>query len=93
MAQEKHAHRPLNERIGFWLTLIGLLLAIISIALYIWALGFSQPVFHTANWQLRLTGPKHRRSVSLWLPWRPLMFCLPYQVKQEPLQRIKNSAE
>src|SRR5271156_3276310 len=55
------ANRPLNERIGFCLTLVGLLLAIISIVLYIWTLGFSQATLRTV-----LSSAKSRKD--LWQP-------------------------
>ena len=60
MTHVNSADRPLNERIGFWLTLVGLLLAIVSIALSIWTLGFSQPAlrrFHLIVLGLWIIGP------------------------------------
>jgi hypothetical protein len=74
MTQKKRADRPLNERIGFWLTLGGLLLAVISIALYIWTPGFAQPVlrtFHLIVLSLWIIGLQHgsllKRSSWLWI--------------------------
>jgi hypothetical protein len=69
MTREKRAGRPLNERIGFWLTLTGLLLAIISIALYIWPLGFSQRLLRTF----------HLIVLSLWIIGPPAWFVVETQ--------------
>ncbi len=69
MTQKKRADRPSNKRIGFWLTLAGLLLAVISIALYIWTLGFAQPVLRTF----------HLIVLSLWIIGPPAWFVVETQ--------------